>query len=182
MSDKIDDIINEAVGKEGRYSNDPKDPGGETMWGVTIAVARRYGYIGRMVDMPRSTAQGIYRQEYVVEPGFDAVIALSPRIAAELVEQGINMGQVIPGRHLQRALNLLNNQATDYPDIPSDGTVGVRTLGAMQAFLRSRGSEGEEVLLRMLNAQQCVRYMDIAEGRPASERYEYGWIRARVVL
>jgi lysozyme family protein len=45
---------------EGGYTNNPDDSGGETMWGVTIAVARRNGYTGPH----ESDAQGD-RQTYL---------------------------------------------------------------------------------------------------------------------
>jgi lysozyme family protein len=52
------------IGNEGGYSNDPADPGGETMWGVTARVARRNGYTGAMKDLPRDTAKQIAKTEY----------------------------------------------------------------------------------------------------------------------
>lgn len=49
---------------EGQYSNNRYDPGGETMWGITIRVARRNGYTGDMRYLPRETAVAIYKVEY----------------------------------------------------------------------------------------------------------------------
>lgn len=34
------------LGIEGSYSNNPNDTGGETMWGITKALAVHYGYSG----------------------------------------------------------------------------------------------------------------------------------------
>ena len=42
---------------EGGYSNDPQDPGGETMYGITARLARAYGYTGAMRDLPLIFAQ-----------------------------------------------------------------------------------------------------------------------------
>ena len=53
------------------------------------------------------------------------------------------MGPKVPGAFLQRALNALNNGGKDYGDIVADGAVGQATIGALQAFLRKRGAEGE---------------------------------------
>lgn len=52
----------ELIGVEGKYSNrNPvDDPGGETMYGVTVRVARRWGYMGPMRDLPLLTAKAIY--------------------------------------------------------------------------------------------------------------------------
>ena len=36
----FDTAFHHLLGHEGSYSNHPSDPGGETMWGITIAVAR----------------------------------------------------------------------------------------------------------------------------------------------
>ena len=69
----IDEIINEIIRVEGGYSNDKNDAGGETMYGITVAVARANGYAGNMKDMPRKVAYDIYYNQYVVKPGFSIV-------------------------------------------------------------------------------------------------------------
>ena len=70
----IDSLIDGVIGREGRYSNNPADRGGETMWGITAAVARANGYAGAMRDMPRETAKDIYHRRYVEGPGFAALM------------------------------------------------------------------------------------------------------------
>ena len=55
-------IINEIIRVEGGYVNDPSDSGGETNFGITVAVARANGYVGCMLDLPRSVAFDIYSQ------------------------------------------------------------------------------------------------------------------------
>lgn len=180
MATSIERIIDDVIGREGRYSNHPSDRGGETMWGITAAVARRYGYAGAMRDMPRSTAAEIYRKVYVVEPGFDKVLAISPAIGAELVDTGVNMGTSIPGPWLQRILNALNLQGKSYPDLKVDGAIGPATLGALRALLSKRGKDGETVVLRALNCLQGARYLDITEKRPANEDFYFGWLLHRV--
>jgi len=60
----FDNAFDRLIGNEGGYSNDPADPGGETMWGVTARVARACGYTGPMKDMPRDTAKSICRKLY----------------------------------------------------------------------------------------------------------------------
>lgn len=52
------------IGHEGGYSNNPNDPGGETMFGITARVARRNGYMGDMKMLPLSLAKDIAKREY----------------------------------------------------------------------------------------------------------------------
>lgn len=75
-----------------------------------------------------------------------------------------------------------------------DGRIGPRTLGALDAFLKMRGSSppigvgrgerqktaGETVLMRALEALQGERYLRLAERRPAHEAFLYGWLANRI--
>lgn len=176
----IDQMIDRTIGREGRYSNNPADPGGETMWGITKRVARANGYTAAMGLMPREVAVRIYREQYAVKPGFSAVAKIMPAIGAELFDTGVNMGPSVPATWLQRCLNALNNNASLYPDIRVDGDIGPATLAALQSYKARRGSEGEQVMLAALNALQGERYIELAEKRSANEAFLYGWLRTRV--
>lgn len=178
----IQSIIQEIIKVEGGYVNDPSDSGGETCWGITIATARAAGYKGSMKDLSQQQAYDIYYNQYVVAPGFDKVLTLSEKIAAELVDTGVNMGVSTAGKFLQQSLNALNDQATQYPDLVVDGGVGKASISALQAFLAKRGADGEGVMLRALNALQGARYISIAEASPKNERFVYGWLKNRVSL
>jgi len=171
----IDEILTDVLRNEGGYVNDPRDAGGETMYGITKAVARANGYGGAMADLPLARALEIYRGQYVIKPGFGLVANSSPAIAAELVDTGVNMGPAVAGRFLQRALNLLTDHG-----LAVDGIVGTGTVTALKGFLAKRGPEGEKRLLALLNAFQGARYAELAEGRSANRAFIYGWL-ARVV-
>jgi lysozyme family protein len=175
-------IIDGLIGREGGYSNHPSDAGGETMWGVTAAVARRHGYAGPMAEMPREIAVEIYLQRYVIDPGFGRVHAVSPRIAEELVDTGVNMGQPVAAAWFQRWLTALNRQGRDYPDLKVDGVIGTKTIEALAAYLAKRGPRGEAVLLTALNCSQGHRYLELSEGRADNEDFLFGWLDARVEL
>lgn len=178
----IEKILDDVLAAEGGYVNDPADAGGETNWGITIAVARQSGYKGSMRDLPKATAREIYRQQYVIAPGFAAIATVSEPIAAELVDTGVNMGPKVAGEFLQRTLNSLNDGGATYADLVADGAVGPVTMAALRRYLQARGKPGEVVVLRALNALQCVRYIELSERRPANERFVYGWILNRVVV
>lgn len=178
----IEAMIEATIGKEGGYSNHPNDTGGETMWGITIAVARRNGYTGPMRSLPRDKAVAIYRQEYAIRPGFAAVAEISPMIGEELFDTGVNMGPRWPSLWLQQALNGLNNGGKLYADIAEDGDIGPGTLNALKAYRRARGAEADSVMMKALNCLQGARYIDLARTRAANEAFLYGWLRTRVSL
>ncbi|HEX9173862.1 MAG TPA: glycosyl hydrolase 108 family protein [Telluria sp.] len=176
----VDQLVEELIGREGRYTNHPSDRGGPTCWGITEAVARKHGYAGLMRDLQRAMAVHIYRAEYFVGPGFDNVYALSQPIAEEMFDTGVNMGAGLPGPWLQRILNALNNHGKDYPEIGVDGKLGPATMAALRSFLNRRGADGETVILRALNCLQGVRYLDITEKREQNEDFYFGWLLNRV--
>ena len=176
----IDKLIDDVIRREGGYVDHPNDRGGPTNWGITQQVARAYGYLGDMRALPRSAAATIYESRYWTGPKFDQAAAICPPIGDELFDTGINMGVATAGRFLQRALNVLNRQASDYPDVGTDGAVGPMTLAALKGYMEKRGTAGGEVLRKAIDGLQCARYVEIAEGNPSQESFTYGWIANRV--
>jgi len=176
----IDQQIDAVIGREGGYVNDAADRGGPTRWGTTEQVARAFGYQGDMKVFPRESAAEIYRKRYWIAPGFDKVAAVYPRVAEEMFDTGINMGPAVAARFLQRALNALNRGAVDYPDITADGNLGALSIAALKGYQSKRGSAGEAVLLKALDALQGARYFEIAEGSKSQEAFLYGWLANRV--
>ena len=182
MTPVIKSIIDDIIKAEGGYSNNPNDSGGETMYGITKAVAAANGYAGAMKDLPISLAENIYYTQYVSKPKFDLLIPLSESIAAEVIDTGVNMGPSVAGKFLQRCLNAFNNQGKAYADIAVDGKVGPATASALKSYLGLRGKQGEIVMLKALNCLQGARYIELAEGRQANEAFVYGWIANRISI
>ena len=173
-------LIDDVIAREGGYSNHPADRGGPTNWGITQAVARDNGFVGDMRALPRATAVAIYRRIYWDRPGYAFVAEMAPSVAAELFDTAVNMGVGTATGFLQRALNALNRNQRDYPDLTLDRAIGARTLGALRAFRALRGKAGEAVLLQAIEAMQGERYIALAENRPANEAFLYGWLANRI--
>ena len=180
MAKTINQLIDEVIAREGGYVDHPADRGGPTNWGVTQAVARQNGYDGLMQKLPRSLAATIYQKLYWTRPRFDAVAALMPRLAEELFDTGINMGTGTAAHFLQRALNALNRNAADYPDLVTDRQIGPTTLSALKAFQAKRGKSAEGVLVKAVEALQGGRYLTLAETNPSQEAFVYGWLHHRI--
>lgn len=115
----FDQAFDRLLGHEGGYSNNPADPGGETMWGVTLRVARANGYQGPMRDLPRDTAKAIYRKLY-----WDAVKAdqLPDTVRFDMFDGAVNSGVSQSIKWLQRAAG-----------VADDGSIGPQTLAAVAA-------------------------------------------------
>ena len=176
----FDEAFSELLSVEGGYSDHPNDRGGKTNFGITEAVARANGYTGPMEELTQGQAQGIYKAQYWDTLRLNDVAALSWAVAAELFDTGVNMGVGVAGKFLQRALNALNRQGQDFPDLTVDGVIGPMTVANLKAYMGRRGFEGQKVLLRALNALQGTRYIEIAEGRESQETFVYGWFLQRI--
>jgi len=114
----FDQAFDMLIGFEGGYADDSRDPGGETMWGVTARVARKDGYIGEMRDLPRDRAKAIYHAKYWDPIQADRI----PETARFVVfDAAVNSGTEQAIRWLQRTL-----------DVGEDGVLGPLTVLALQ--------------------------------------------------
>ena len=171
------ELIEALIVVEGGYVNDPSDSGGETNFGVTIAVARKYGFKGLMVNMTHDDAFEIYANRYWHKLRCDDIAELSPRIANEIFDTGVNMGTGRAAKFLQRCLNVFNNRQSHYPDIAVDGGIGNQTVATLEKYLTCRK---ESVMLKALNSLQGAKYISLAETREKDEKHAHGWFDHRV--
>lgn len=153
----FDTAFTKLLGHEGGYVNHPNDPGGETNWGVTKAVARDFGYTGSMRDMPRDTAKRIYRVKY-----WDAVKAdeMPAAVRYPLFDAAVNSGVGQAARWLQRALG-----------VADDGKIGAITIA------KAKQSDGVAVASAMIG--QRLQFMTNLSTWPA---FGKGWARRIAAL
>lgn len=168
------DQITALLQREGGYVNNTNDKGGPTNFGITQATATAAGFKQPVSQMPRSAAVQIYTQKYWMAPKFNMVADINAAIAEELMDTGVNMGPGVASKFLQRALSALG-----FP-VAQDGQLGQASFGALRGFLSKRGADGQTTLLRMLNALQSVRYIELAEADPSQVTFEFGWQLNRV--
>jgi lysozyme family protein len=153
----FEEQVEQVIGLEGRYSNDPNDPGGETIWGITISVARSNGYTGSMRDMPRDVAIAIYRSEYWNACSCDQMPA---KLADMVFKQSVNEGVPKVKRMLQQALG-----------VTVDGNIGPQTIHAANVY------QPADELVALFLAECLLAYTHDA-GFP---EYGKGWFK-RVIL
>lgn len=162
---------------EGGYVNDPRDPGGETNHGITLATAQAAGYTGKMRDLDLNTATNIYISNYINKPGFGEVITLSPAVGQKLVDAGVNAGPARSSTWFQQGLNSLNRGGVDYAKISVDGKIGKGTIAAYTSLVNKRGKiKACEMMIKLVDAQQVTHYTSLTN----LSQYTPGWIDARI--
>ena len=173
----IGGILASIIYIEGDYSNDPNDPGGETKYGITLRVAREYGYEGEMKDLTQEKANEIYTDLYIKEPHFDKVLDTNPAVGHKLIDAGVNIGTMRITRWFQELLNKYSQDGKSYPVINVDGVIGQQTITAYQNLEKIRGKvKACELILKGLDGYQATWYLNLNK----YAKYTVGWIDNRV--
>ncbi|MCS6258864.1 hypothetical protein G3479_06235 [Shewanella baltica] len=182
MSQIKNHLIEDLIEREGGYVNDPTDRGGETMYGITLKTARQYGYKGAMKDLPYELAFMIYEAIYWAPLKLDDIQVISEALTEQLFDFGVNSGAGNAGRSLQRALNVLNNRQTLYPDLTEDGILGSRSIAALKTYISHRKQTGLKVLVEAVRGLRISFCIDIAANDESQEKYSFGWLQRIVNL
>lgn len=181
MSDNYPAAIDFALGHEGGYVDDPRDPGGATDFGIDLATlqdfAKRYGLVHdglnldvnhdgridvrdiRMLD--RDFAIAFYHEFVWLPQCLDQV--RDPKIAAKLLDESINLGPTGMGRIVGNALTACGVRYVAVGQIGATTVALINTLDPMR-------------LLTWLKRALVVNYERIVEVRPASQEFLKGWI------
>lgn len=155
---------------EGGYVNHPNDTGKETNMGITIKVAREWGYKEEMKDLPQELAEFIYKKDYWDKMSLDFID--NQKLAEIMLNLGVHAGVGTASRTLQRALNLLNRNNISWLDTIVDGIVGNKT----REIVNSLSNSDMQYLLKLMVGLQFNRYIEIIEKNPTQEIFIRGWI------
>lgn len=111
-----DEALPALLKHEGGHVNHPSDPGGETNYGITIAVARASGYNGPMRSIPMDVVKRIYRTKY-----WDALRCddLPRGVDYAVFDYGVNSGIGRSGKVLRRVLGLSDSSYQVTKDVLS---------------------------------------------------------------
>jgi lysozyme family protein len=109
----FDQCFDKLISHEGGYVNDPRDPGGETKFGIS---KRAYPQVD-IKNLTLDAAKDIYKRDYWDRAQCDK---LPPQVAYLLFDAAVNSGIGQATRFLQRAVNLAD-----------DGVIGPMTLAAV---------------------------------------------------
>ncbi|MHA2010361.1 MAG: putative peptidoglycan-binding domain-containing protein, partial [Promethearchaeota archaeon] len=74
----------------------------------------------------------------------------------------------------QTALNLLNRNKLNYPDIDEDGVFGHKTMNALNSYLYL---DKDIYLLKIMNILQGMHYINYMKSSPNQEKFARGWLK-----
>lgn len=142
---------------EGGFSNNPKDPGGATMRGVTLATYRSvYGSKKTVADLKRITSEewgSIFKKYYWDRCKADIIANQS--VANMLVDFAWNSGVVTAVKTIQQIVG-----------VDADGIAGRVTIGAINGYFR-----GSKYVFDKLKEAR-LRYMQTRKNWPT---FKNGW-------
>lgn len=177
---------NKNEGGDYAWSNNPADPGGETFMGISRRRHPEWGgweiidQCAAMSNFPENLkyypkligfATAFYKKAFWDPMLLDLIS--NQEIAEKLYDIGINAGQRIAVKILQRTLNAANKRGTLWPDQSIDGMVGPQTVGAIMACERERRVKG---VLSGMKALVGSYYFDLMERNEKLEDFYMGWL------
>ena len=152
---KFDEIIEVVLEHEGGYVNDPKDPGGETNFGI----AKRSHPDVDIKNLTKEGAKEIYKEVYWDK---NKVESLPEELWHIYFDMCVNQGKSRAVKIIQRAVNGKGGSLT------VDGGMGPMTITAIG---KSR------VELDRVRAYRVKYYVDLVTRKPDLERFYFGWFK-----
>ena len=152
---KFDEIIEVVLEHEGGYVNDPKDPGGETNYGI----AKRSHPDVDIKNLTKEGAKEIYKEVYWDK---NKVESLPEELWHIYFDMCVNQGKSRAVKIIQRAVNGKGGS------LDVDGGLGPMTIAAIG---KSR------VELDRVRAYRVKYYADLVTKKPDLERFYFGWFK-----
>lgn len=169
-------MIAGVISLEGGYVNHPADPGGETNMGITKQTAVQAGYMGPMRVLPRTVAESVYYDRYLVQPGYADLVPIDAAVTEELFDTTVNMGPARPSTWFQRSIN-----ASCGTSLVADGRVWRGTIAAYRACQAKLGAAVLCVTtLNRLDADQRAEYLRLVQANAKLGAFLKGWLANRI--
>ena len=149
----FNEIIEVVLHHEGGYVNDPKDPGGETNFGI----AKRSHPDVDIANLTKEGASEIYHEIYWVKNKVDDMPDQLKHIYFDMC---VNQGRGRAVKILQRSANAKG------ANLKVDGGLGPMTIAAVS-----------NVELDRVRAYRIKYYADLVTRKPDLEKFYFGWFR-----
>lgn len=135
--DVFDRAVEFVLSEEGGYANDPRDPGGETKYGIS---KRAYPHLD-IKNLTKEQAKQLYYKDYFqpIRP----LVKDNPKLAVAVFDAAVNMGVGTAIRLVQKALG-----------VKEDGVIGPVTLRVLH--------EKREQILPFFLFERLSRYQSLS--------------------
>jgi lysozyme family protein len=161
MIDYFPDAVQVVLAHEGGFTDDPKDPGGATNFGISTAFLKINNIPSTAQELTQSAAIEIY-QHYIWLPCHYGQIVTKP-IAIKLFDTGVNIGS---GMAIKLAQDVIRQH---YKQIAVDGLLGPKTLGVLNTVYFQQ-------FLVYYRDFQAHYYRNIVYHNPKMEPFLKGWL------
>lgn len=160
--------VAKVISKEGRFSNDPKDPGNWTggKIGVGVLKGTKYGIsAARFPDedienLTMDRARHLHHLHFWQPLKLDSIDSKAASLAGEMFDTAVNCAPHIAVKILQGTLTILKRPVT------IDGIMGPKTLAAANSY----AAFDIEALLKWMNVLQgCVYLFGAGQVEPVMD-------------
>ena len=162
-SEKFKKAFNYVLKNEGRYVNDPEDPGKETKYGIS---QRSYPNLN-IRQLSLKDAEKIYFCDYWLKGKFEQIP--DENVATQLFDLSVNLGIRATTIVLQRALRSVGINVVE------DGLLGSQTLSGVIFCCTPNGSKPSN-LLAAIKSEAAGYYRLIAAKHPQQQKFLQGWL------
>lgn len=154
-----------------KFTNDPKDSGGPTKWGITIGTFNEFfgveATLKDIEEMSAATAKQIYHFKYWTPLSCGAISDLG--FAVAIFDSGVLYGVGTIALIVQRVL------AAQGKTIKLDGILGDKSVGLLNELLVGGGHDAHGTLMQSICGLLHERIDAIIVANPKDERYRRGW-------
>ncbi len=173
--DNFNSAIAVVLEHEGLFTNIPQDPGGGTIYGISLRFLKNYGIdvnddgqinLKDIEALELSEAREIYKKYWWDKYNYQAIN--SPYLATKIFDMAVNMGAQQAHKLVQEALSYCGHK------LEVDGVLGAKTLAALnEVTLHNR----EEDLKYEIQEEQKWFYEHLAQNNPKLFVFLKGWLK-----
>lgn len=172
----FEEAIPTVLKHEGKLSNNPRDPGGITKFGVSLRYLQSLSDFNYDFDrdgdidhddikkLSFEEACKIYKKHWWDQYEYGRITDQS--IATKLLDMAVNMGQKQAVKLLQRACKKISGDGS----IAVDGVLGPKTVNTVNLINPVR-------LLEVLRSEQAAFYQQLISANPRLAVFEKGWLK-----
>ena len=161
---------------EGGYVNDPRDPGGETNYGISQRFFCTIDYVNpegirilSVKDLSKDDCIRIYKTYWWDDQRYNEFT--NQLLATKLFDTAVNIGKMPCARILQRSCNKLLSPHVQL--LVVDGVIGDNTIQTANRL------NGYQIVVNIRD-YLINYYLDLIENNPRLEVYKKGWLKRAI--